>query len=310
MMNHGLVSQAPAAKPGKQPLLKPQAKELSVFEFIDYREYLKQAFELKNSQNAAFTESAFVRKAGLSQNSRGYFKLVIQNRRNLTPLTTRGFSEALGLNSKESIYFENLVNFNQAVKAKDKDYYFQRLMAASEGSGSKQFELLRSQYSYCSHWYVVAVRELVGLSDFKEDPAWIAQQLRNKITKSEAAEALIHLERLGLIERAESGRYVQSQPLLKYQGGLFNHTIQRFHLEMIERAKESLLEDEYGERRASALTLSCDHDNFDEMVRMVDEFREKMNARFGVGSKKPSSVFQVCFQIFQLTPVPKREKRK
>lgn len=283
---------------------------IRAFDFTDYREFLKAAYEQKKAVNPSYSESAFVRRAGLSRNSRGYFKMIVQGKRNLTPATIRAFSDALALDSKESIYFENLVYFNQASKAKDREYYFQRLMAASEGNRTKPIHFLESQYSFYSRWYIVAVRELVGLSSFKEDPAWIAAMLRDKITKTEAAEALVHLERLELIKRDLSGNLVQSEPLMKFPGNKFNLAIQKFHSEMLERAKEALADDEYEERRASCLTLSCRRDKLPELIKMVDQFRHEMNIKFGADSAPADTVFQVGFQIFQLTPVNNNKERR
>ena len=285
---------------------KPE--KVSAFQFTDYREFLSAAYEQKKAGNPSFSESAFVRKAGLSKNSRGYLKLVVQGRRNLTPATIRAFSDALGLQSKESIYFENLVYFNQAARHQDKDYYFQRLVAASDGNKSKPMTFLESQYSFYSKWYLVAVRELVGLAEFKEDSAWIASMLRGKVTRAEAAEALIHLERLELIRRDATGKFEQCQSMMKYPGNAFNLTIQNFHVEMLERAKEALLDDPYETRRASCLTLSCSRDKFPEMVKMVDQFRSEMNAKFSNDSSSADAVFQLGFQIFQITPIKEKIK--
>ena len=297
-----------AAKPLHNQHAPAKASRVSVFEFTDYREFLKAAYEQKKAVNPAFSESAFVRKAGLSSNSRGYFKLIVQGKRNLTPATIRAFSDALGLGSRESIYFENLVYFNQASKSKDKDYYFQRLLVSAEGNKTKPICFLESQYSLYSKWYLVAVREIVGLAKFQEDPSWIAAMLRGKITKAEAAEALVHLERLGLIKRNAEGRLMQSDPLMKFPGNVFNLTIQKFHSEMLERSKEALAEDPYETRRASCLTISCPRQKFPEMVKMVDAFRHEMNLKFGTSSEAADTVFQIGFQIFQLTPIKEIKK--
>jgi uncharacterized protein (TIGR02147 family) len=155
------------------------------------------------------------------------------------------------------------------------------------------------------------VRELVGLSVFNEDTAWIVKSLRNKITRKQAEEALTVLNQLGLIRRdEESGRWVQSEPLLKYAGGSFSETHHQFHLEMIERAKETLLSDPYQERNASGLTLSCDRSKMPEIQKEINAFRDKLNLQFGVGSDHPDTVFQINIQFFQLTPLPETKGKK
>jgi uncharacterized protein (TIGR02147 family) len=285
----------------------PSGEVCSVYEYTDSRRFLHEAYEAKHRLHPSFSESAFVRKAGLSTNSRGYLRMVIEGKRNLTPATIRGFSDALGLDSRASLFFENLVNYTQARRPKDREYYFQRMVIASEGNSSAQVELLRSQYHYYSNWYLVAVRELVGLSSFDEDAAWISAHLRGKITPTEAQESLLHLERMGLIRREPTGKLVQTDPFVKYEGTVFNDSIRKFHSQMLDRAKESLEEDDFSERRASCVTLSCSHEQLPAMIRMVDEFRDAVTLKFGGESQKPDTVFQMGFQIFQLTPIQKSQ---
>jgi uncharacterized protein (TIGR02147 family) len=300
---HGLqidsTSKKPAAKAAPE-------ERVSAFGYMNYRLFLEDYFEARREKNPTFSMSAFVRKAGLGQNSRGYVKLIIDGKRDLTPYTINGFIQALGLTGKEAQYFENLVYFNQASKPRAKEHYFQRLTAAMPEKLAHQSDLLKSQHSYYSKWYVVAVRELVGLAQFVEDPAWIVGKLRNKISKKEALEALKSLETLGLIRRDDAGRLSQSQPLVKFKGGYFDYVIERFQLEMIERAKEALLEDEYQDRNASSVTLSCDTQRVPEIKKMIDGFRDQLNTAFGLGNQCPDAVVQVNFQVFQITPTKKR----
>ncbi|HUP58704.1 MAG TPA: TIGR02147 family protein, partial [Bdellovibrionota bacterium] len=150
-----------------------KGERVNIFEFTDYRTYLKAFYETKKVTNPAYSMSTFTRRAGLGHNSRGYLKLIIEGKRNLTPHTVRRFADALGLQPREALYFENLVYFNQAKTPKDKDYYFQRVSISTAGRESKPFELLRSQYQFYSNWYYVAVWSLAGLPSFNEDPEWI-----------------------------------------------------------------------------------------------------------------------------------------
>lgn len=295
-----------------KPMLTDGDSQVSpqVFDYNDYRKFLSDSFLYKRSKNPSFTESAFCRKSGLGANSRGYFKLIVSGKRNLTPHTLRGFAEALGLDSKETLFFESLVYLNQARTPKDKQYYFGRLAVSAEGKESEQFLLYKLHYDYYSNWYVVAVRELVGLAHFEENPTWIAIQLRNKINKKQASEALGILERLELIRRNQSGRYEQVDPLVKFPGGEFHFTIQKFQSEMLDRAKECLESDPYEDRYVSSVTLSCDYAKLGDLKREVDTFRDKITTRFGVGSSKPDTVFQLGIELFQLTPIHKTGDKK
>jgi len=279
-----------------------------VFAFVDYRLFLKKYYEIRKEKDPHYSMSRFVRRAGLGENSRGYFKLVVGGKRNLTPHTVRRFSEALNLSPQEAIYFENLVFFNQSKSHRDQQYYFKRLTLTAKGYQTPQLELMESQYLYYSQWYFVAIRELVDLEEFQSDPKWISAQLRNKITKIQAEEALIHLERLQLIKKHEKRGWIQSTPLVKFKGGSFNELVEHFHEQMMERAREALHEDPYETRHASSVTLSCSEKNFQDILEEINRFRDYLTQTYGSKSKKIDAVIQMNFQIFQLTPVHSKKK--
>lgn len=282
----------------------------SVYDYTDYRVYLAEFFDKKCKLQPSYSQSSFVRKAGLGKNSRGYLKLVIEGKRNLTPHTIRGFCSALGLGTQESLYFENLVYFNQAKSHQDKEYYFQRLVASASGKETKLFELMLSQYHYYSHWYYPPIRELVGLANFQEDMGWICAQLRNKVSRREASFALADLERLGMVRRDLNGKLIQSDPIIKYPGGAFRFTTEKFHIDMMERAKEALNEDDYLERNVSSSTLSCDYSRLPSVIREIAQFRDQLTVKYGLGSTSPDAVFQINFQIFQITPVKRKNPQR
>ncbi len=279
----------------------------SVYDFTDYRDYLKSFFDRKKVTNPNYSASMFARKAGLGTNSRGYLKLVIENKRNLSAQTIRSFSEALGLSAHESLYFENLVLFNQSERGQDKKYYFDRLVASNRGNKPEQLELIKAGVLYHTHWYYFAVRELVALKTFKEDAAWIATQLRGKVKKDEVNQAIKDLLNLGLLKRQEDGTLKQSEPLVRVSGGFYNVFMQNFHLEMIERSKEAIQDDDYETRHASGVTLSCSIEHLPEIKRAISQFRDQITERFGIEDLPPDSVIQLSVQLFQLT-LPKKPK--
>lgn len=279
----------------------------SIYDFTDYREYLKSFFESKKLTNPNYSASLFARKAGLGANSRGYLKLVIESKRNLSAQTIRSFSEALALTTHESLYFENLVLFNQADRGQDQKYYFDRLVASNRGNKPEQLELIKSGVLYHTHWYYFAVREMVALIQFKEDAAWIASQLRGKVKKEEVNQAIKDLLNLGLLKRNDKGVLKQSEPLVRVRGGFYSLYMQNFHLEMIERSKEAIQTDDYESRHASGVTLSCSVDHLPEIKRAISQFRDQITERFGIEDLPPDAVIQLSIQLFQLTS-PKKPK--
>lgn len=274
---------------------------VSAFDYADYRKFLWDAYQDRRKRNPRFSMSALVRRAGLLDGSRGYFALVCQGKRDLSPHTLHGFIRALDLKGTEATFFENMVHFNQARTPEERKYYYERLLAVAKGRKNRQIELLASQYSYYTKWYMVAVRELAALPGFREEPAWIAEALKGRISARQAADALKELEKLGLLARGADGRLHQGESCVKLTGGIARAFVDQFHVQMLEQAREALLKDDYSQRRASSLTFACPRDKFMRVVQLMDEFRDAMVQELTPVQGASEEVFQMNLQIFQLT---------
>jgi len=293
-----------------KPLPTSPSNTPDLYHASNYRVFLNNFYLHKKSTNPSYSMSVFARKAGLGGNSRGYLKMIIDGKRNLTPHTIRRFADALDLNPQQSLYFENLVYLNQAKTYKDQEYFLSRLGSLNNGKESPVLYLLRHQLNYCTHWYYVAVRELVALKTFKEDPRWIASNLRNKITEEEAKTALQALVDLGFLIRNRNNRLQQSTPIVTWNEDIFNERITQFHSEMIELAKTTLQTDSFEERDASSVTLSCSKKLLPLIYDRVANFRNKITTEFAQEDKEADSVIQINFQVFQITPASTSPHKK
>lgn len=100
---------------------------LIVFSYSDYREYIRDFYLSKKSLNSAFSYRYLAQKAGI--NSSSFYKYVIEGKRNLTKGTLLKTCQMLKLNTAEAEYFESLVFFNQAKTIKEKNHFFDKLIA-------------------------------------------------------------------------------------------------------------------------------------------------------------------------------------
>lgn len=275
----------------------------NVFNYTDYRDFLKDAFAYKKQINPAFSESAFIMSAGFGASSRGYFGLITKGKRNLTTKTILGFAGALKLNPQETMYFENMVHFNQAEKEEEKVFFFERMKVSAVGSKTKAIEILESQYRYVSQWYLIALREIVMLKDFKEDEGWIVKKMRNKITKDEVRTGLNDLLNLGLITRNAEGHLIQSEPVVTFSDNKsnFKNAI-KLHQQFNDKAKELLELDPYERRSARLTTLSCKKEDFEAMRTEMKLFSDMLLKKYaGDNSVGADVVLQLGMQLFHLT---------
>jgi uncharacterized protein (TIGR02147 family) len=288
--------------------IKPDMKP-NVFDYSDYRLFLSDFLVYKKSKNTSYSASMFIQRAGIASNSRGYLKLVIENKRNLSPSTVATFAFALDLTEDESLYFENLVFFNQSKSNKEKKYYFEKLSKFNNKNKSKQFEVIESEYRFFNHWYVAAVLQLTYLKDFKEDASWIVKRLKNKILRTEATQSIKDLINLKFLTRNEQGQLIANQELFKIPALNFSSFIQNYHRGMIQRSLQSLDEDSHTQRSTSGITISCNQAQYQKIKEKIDEFRDFLNQEFGTSEGgELDAVMQINFQLFYLTDVNERKK--
>ena len=85
---------------------------VNIYDFTDYREYLKVCFEDRKKTVPKFSHRWLSQRLGLS--TPNLILLIIQGKRNLTPTVRFRLSELLKHTRKEAQYFEHMVSFAQA----------------------------------------------------------------------------------------------------------------------------------------------------------------------------------------------------
>lgn len=267
-----------------------------VFDFIDYRTFLKAYYEAAKVNVPSFSYRYFSRRAGFS--SPNFLKLVIDGKRNLGSDSVDQIGEAIRLTAEEQHFFANLVGFNQATTASDKNRHFERLAASRRFREAQQ--LHGALFEYLSHWYYPAIREMTARPDFREDARWIAAALVPAIKPSQAATALETLLRLGLLERDREGRIVRGDPTITSGHEVRALGVGNYHRQMLERAAEAIELVDSERRDLSAMTVCVNAASIPEIKRRLREFRETL-LDFCDRDQNPETVYQINIQLFPLT---------
>src|SRR3989338_9919808 len=87
-------------------------KKPNIFEYDNYRSFLKDLYALLKQEKSAFSFRFFSRQAGFR--SPNFLKLVMEGKRNLSPESIEKFAKGLKLNKNEADFFRRLVLLNQA----------------------------------------------------------------------------------------------------------------------------------------------------------------------------------------------------
>jgi uncharacterized protein (TIGR02147 family) len=273
-----------------------RAPQIDVFEYLDYRSFLRDFYENRKQHGRGFSYRAFSRRAGLK--SPNYLKLVIDGDRNLSASMAERFATACGLDDEAIRYFMSLVGFNQASSAAERNECYERLTASTRYRKTHKLELAHAAYH--STWYIPAIRELAARDDFRADPAWIAATLVPSISKTEARRALATLIELGMLVEGEDGSLSQSESAVATEPETRSLHIANYHRTMMQRAAESIDLFPSAERDISSVTLCMGSDGIRRLKSRIQRFRRELIELEAIEDDR-RRVIQINFQLFPLT---------
>ena len=277
---------------------------IDVFGYLDYRAFLRDVYNARKQKGRGFSYRSFSRKAGLK--SPNYLKLVVDAERNLSAEMAERFAEAFGLGDDEARYFVDLVAFNQAATLAERNRHYAKLTGYQRYRAAQRLDLAHA--AYYSAWYMPAIRELAARSDFRDDPAWIAEQLVPAISKLEAERSLQILIELGMLVRDAGGRLRQADVLLSTGPETHGLHIRTYHRSMMERAMESIDVVPASERDISSLTICLGANGLRSFKERVQRFRREL-LELSALEDDPEQVVQMNFQLFPLSKSPHGKAR-
>ena len=275
---------------------------VNIYRYLNHRDYLKDLYGYLKAHKRGFSYRFFSKQAGFR--SPNYLKMVIDGQRNLSQSSIIKFAEAFKLGKEEAAFFENMVHYTQAKSLKEKNYFYQKLAASK--AYIKLHKLEHESYNYFSHWHNVAVREMVNLQGFRNNPTWIACHLHPEITVKEAQEALDNLFALELIAK-EGQQIKQSKGNLTTDANVRSMAVANFHRAMIQKANDAISQTHHDLRDISSLTIAIPADKITLVKEMVQNFRRQLHAFFEK-EKDPEVVYQMNLQLFPLSKVLRKKK--
>ncbi len=270
--------------------------DIEVFDYLDYRDYLRAYYDAKKASGRGFSYRVFSRLAGLK--SPNYLKLVIDGDRNLTPAMAQRFGAACGLDGDGLLFFEHLVAFNQAKTSTERARRYRELSGHRGFRRAQKLDLAHAAYH--GEWFIPAIRELALSDSFRADPEWIAKQMIPSITKADATRGLRVLEELDMLKVNPDLTASPTDTLVSTGEETKWVHIGEYHRVMMQRAAESIDLVPSAERDISSVTLCLDDGALLLVKRRIQELRQELLA-MSEEAADPSQVVQLNFQLFPLT---------
>lgn len=267
-----------------------QSPSVNVFDYTNHREFLQAFYDINKKDKKYFSYRWFNSRVGLTSPS--HLKDIITGRANVGHKTLTKLVKGLGLKKKESEFFEHVVYFNQARTLEDKKEYLEKIRLLRAPNQARIInELEQSLFTY---WYNVALREMVLLDDFKEDPDEIAKRFYDKVSPKQVKSAISKLIKLGFLKR-KNGKLIQSERHVASSDEVRSIIMQSFHKQMLERAVQAI-DLPVHEREFSGLTIALSEEEFQELKDKIKEFRKSTVSKLN----KSKRIYQLNMQLFPL----------
>lgn len=265
---------------------------VSIFNYVDYREFLKDFFQAKKSANPHFSFQVFAIQAGFK--SRSYIKLVMDGKKNITEDSIEKINKVLGLKESAFNYFKDLVAFNQARTLHLRNVYFEKLLSYNKRTVARN--ILLQQYEYFTQWYHSSIREIISEVDFEEDFEKLGNLLKPRISARKAKASVTLLLKLGLI-RKNGKKYKQTDALITTGDEVRSLAVQNFHLQNLMLAGDSISTCQSTERDISCIIVGASDEGFAKIKAEIQAFRKKL-LDLSKNDSRYKRIYHVNFQLF------------
>ena len=270
-----------------------------IFEYLDYREFLRDYYQSKKAANPAFSLRAFSDKIGFK--AKDFISRVMQGDKNLSTQSIQKIVTGLKFGKREASFFEDLVWFNQAETMDEKNSWFQKMqnelkiVRFTEG----QHQLAFYQYQVYSHWRHLVVRSLIGMYGFHGDFTSLAKSVHPTITIEEAKESVELLEKCNLVKKNEDGSYELVNKDITTGDRTSKIALRGFHQHCLALGAESIDRDPPTMRNISGSTLGISQAGYEKIVERMSAFRKEI-AQIANEDKDADKVYQMQLLLFPI----------
>jgi uncharacterized protein (TIGR02147 family) len=282
-------------KSGTAPQALPLLPMPELFNYTNYRLFLQDYYQSQKKVNPKFSLRYFAKKANFP--SHGLLKYLMEGKRNLSKKTLVKLSQGLGLEGERSQYFENLVFFNQAPNLEEKNFYYEKLVRSPAKSTFRKME--SSQLQIFRKWQNIAIREMLNLKGFRNNPAWISGQLLPPVEQYEVEESISTLLTSGIIKKTANG-IKAADPDITTDDEVQSFLVKSYHAQMLKVAAWAQDEVATKERDISSVCFAIKESELPNLKKQIQLMRKELR-NFAAADGEGERIVQVNIQLFPLS---------
>ncbi len=244
----------------------------SVFDYRDYRDFLKDRISVIKKSRRGFTFRTMASEIGVK--SAGHLSQMVNGTTVISVAMLPKLIKLFQIKKSEQEQFALLVAYHQTGPMNQKRELLKKISLKSTKSGVK---VSRDQYEFYQKWYYAAIRDILDIHSFSGDYKALAQMVEPAITPQEARNAIKILERLGMILADDAGIYKATSQIVQTDFAQDARVVlSGYAEEMIHRAEYALNTMEPSERTISWASFSASKDGYKLINEEIRIFRERL----------------------------------
>jgi uncharacterized protein (TIGR02147 family) len=266
----------------------------SIFEFYDYRLYMRTFYE-ERKRTSAFSWRQFSKLAGFS--SPNYMKVVCDGKSRLSKAGIEPVANAMGLIEHEKIYFQKLVELDNANNESSKAAVLQQIHEMSKEYKIRMLD--GDAFMYFESWLNPVVREIAALNPGAK-PLALSKLCIPETSATEIRRSIDFLLSAGLLKKTSKNHYRQTEKVVSGSSEIMPLALRSMHRQMADLASKSIDTIPISKRYFSGLTATLSQAEYDQIVEELENFRQRI-VRIASGTKNGKKVYRLNLQFFPLT---------
>lgn len=265
------------------------------FDYDDYREVLKAAFDFRKATSPQFSYKLLAEMLGID--TAGTFR-VLNKERHLPARCVSRAIDFVGLTGRAAEYFVLMTSYG---RERRKSARQEILKKAMELRDVPRRHLKDEELAFFRDWWVVAVRCAVEVLEGRAVPEEIAHRIVPPVRPEDVRSALDLLLSLGIARKAQSGKLRIVDQHLTVDGENGQRAVADYQRKILELAAESVDRFPRELRDISTLSVTVDAPAFEDIRGILKDCRRRIQARVA-DVREPDRALQVAFSIFPLVP--------
>lgn len=244
-----------------------------------FKELLQQEFLRRTAKNSGYSLRAFAKSLEMNHAT---LSTMLAGKRSITQSTITKLSKKLGLSPQET---ESYLNPTTNEDRKTQSYH----------------HIQEDAFNSISEWYFDAILQLSLIPKIKLDSNTISESLG--ISKLEAKLALETLERLELLKRSKTGKWVKTHKnSINYLDPDFTSAAMRkYQKKILEKSLDALESLPRTERDHTSTMMAVQKKDLAQVKELIKKFRHDLDKYLQRDGAKFDEIYQLQVSYFPLT---------